>query len=76
MTKADEQKLRDYVIQMKNEKALVKMTVAELESVPIDPTTREPSSSSDLQKLDLENAVLIQELMAMKVLFWWFFLSK
>lgn len=65
-SKLDEQKLRDYVLQLKNERALVRMTVTELESVHIDPTMREPSSSTDVQKLDLENTVLIQELMAMK----------
>lgn len=66
LTKMDENKLRDFVLQMKNERALVRMTVTELESVHIDPAMREPSTSSDIQKLDLENAVLIQELMAMK----------
>jgi len=66
LTKLDEQKIRDYAIQMKNERASVRMTITELESVHIDPANREPSTSSDIQKLDLENAVLMQELMALK----------
>lgn len=66
-SKADERRLRDYIQQLKNDRASVRMTVMELESVHIDPTTRDPPTIIDAQKLDLENAVLMQELMAMKV---------
>lgn len=63
----DEAKLRDYISQLKNDRAAVKMTVLELESVHIDPLAKEPGTNTDAQRLDLENAVLMQELMAMKV---------
>lgn len=66
-SKADERRLRDYILQLKNDRASVRMTVVELESVHIDPTSRDPPTIIDAQKLDLENAVLMQELMAMKV---------
>ncbi len=66
-SKVDEQKLRDHIQQLKNERASVKMTVLELESVHIEPLSSEASSTADSQRLDLENAVLMQELMAMKV---------
>ncbi|XP_076311580.1 colorectal mutant cancer protein-like isoform X2 [Tachypleus tridentatus] len=65
-TKVDEQRLRDYIHQMRTERIAVKTTVVELESVHIDSSCREPSMSLDSQKLDLENAVLMQELMAIK----------
>ena len=46
----------------------MKTTVLELESVHIDPMLQEPPGpSAESQKLDLENAVLMQELMAIKV---------
>ncbi|GAB6027868.1 hypothetical protein CHUAL_002085 [Chamberlinius hualienensis] len=65
LTKTDEQRLRNYVIRLKNEKSLVRTTVTELESVHVDPVSKE-SSLLDAQKLDFENAVLMQELMALK----------
>ncbi|XP_022253038.1 colorectal mutant cancer protein-like isoform X2 [Limulus polyphemus] len=65
-TKVDEQRLRDYIHQLKTERSAVKTTVVELESVHIDTGCREPSTLIDSQKLDLENAVLMQELMAIK----------
>ncbi|XP_076323234.1 colorectal mutant cancer protein-like isoform X2 [Tachypleus tridentatus] len=65
-TKVDEQRLRDYIHQLKTERSAVKTTVVELESVHIDTGCREPSTLMDSQKLDLENAVLMQELMAVK----------
>ena len=43
------------------------MTVMELESVHIDPLSSDLGINPDAQRLDLENAVLMQELMAMKV---------
>lgn len=66
-SKIDEQRLRDYIQQLKNDRASVKMTVMELESIHVDPLSKTPCGSPDSQKLDLENAVLMQELMAMKV---------
>ncbi len=68
-SKLDERKLRDAVQQLKNDRAAVKMTVLELESVHIDPLAPADAAgvNPDTQKLDLENAVLMQELMAMKV---------
>ena len=66
-TKAEEQKLRDIIQQLQAERSLVKTTVLELESVHIDPMLHEsPGPSSESHKIDLENAVLIQELMAVK----------
>ena len=54
--------------QLQMERASVKSTILELESVHIDPMLQEtPGSSAESQKLDLENAVLMQELMAIKV---------
>ena len=66
-SKVDEQKLRDHIQQLKNDRAAVKMTVMELESVHIDPLSSDSGINPDAQRLDLENAVLMQELMAMKV---------
>ena len=66
-SKVDEQKLRDHIQQLKNDRAAVKMTVMELESVHIDPMSSDSGINPDAQRLDLENAVLMQELMAMKV---------
>ncbi len=63
----DEQKLRDYIQQLKNDRAGVRLTVMELESVHIDPFAMDSEPNPDAQRLDLENAVLMQELMAMKV---------
>ncbi|XP_067295896.1 colorectal mutant cancer protein isoform X2 [Pseudorasbora parva] len=62
----DEQRLKDYVQQLKNDRAAVKLTMLELESVHIDPLSCELKPRGDSQRLDLENAVLMQELMAMK----------
>lgn len=39
----------------------------ELESIHIDPLSYDVKPRGDSQRLDLENAVLMQELMAMKV---------
>ncbi|XP_028661112.1 colorectal mutant cancer protein isoform X1 [Erpetoichthys calabaricus] len=65
-TKDDEQRLKDYVQQLKNDRAAVKLTMLELESVHIDPLSYDVKPKGDSQRLDLENAVLMQELMAMK----------
>ncbi|KAK2150345.1 hypothetical protein LSH36_410g03030 [Paralvinella palmiformis] len=65
--KLDEQRLRELIQQLQIERASVKTTVLELESVHIDPMLQEPPGpSAESQKLDLENAVLMQELMAIK----------
>uniref|UniRef100_A0A8C2FZ90 MCC regulator of WNT signaling pathway n=1 Tax=Cyprinus carpio TaxID=7962 RepID=A0A8C2FZ90_CYPCA len=65
-SKDDEQRLKDYVQQLKNDRAAVKLTMLELESVHIDPLNYDLKPRGDSQRLDLENAVLMQELMAMK----------
>ncbi|TRY57209.1 hypothetical protein DNTS_003286 [Danionella cerebrum] len=73
-SKEDEQRLKDYIQQLKNDRAAVKLTVLELESVHIDPDTQShpnthqhpAGDAADTHRLDLENAVLMQELMAMK----------
>ncbi|XP_031658699.1 colorectal mutant cancer protein isoform X2 [Oncorhynchus kisutch] len=65
-TRDDEQRLKDYVQQLKNDRAAVKLTMLELESVHVDPLSLEIKPRGDTHRLDLENAVLMQELMAMK----------
>ena len=66
-SREDEQRLRDYIQQLKNDRAAVRLTVMELESVHVDPMSQESTPSGDSQRLDLENAVLMQELTALKV---------
>lgn len=66
-SKEDEQRLKDYIQQLKNDRAAVKLTMLELESVHIDPLSYDIKPRVDSHRLDLENAVLMQELMAMKV---------
>ncbi|XP_018119829.1 colorectal mutant cancer protein isoform X1 [Xenopus laevis] len=65
-SKEDEQRLKDYIQQLKNDRAAVKLTMLELESIHIDPLSYDVKPRGDSQRLDLENAVLMQELMAMK----------
>ncbi|XP_076866919.1 LOW QUALITY PROTEIN: colorectal mutant cancer protein [Brachyhypopomus gauderio] len=66
-SKEDEQRLKDYVQQLKNDRAAVKLTMLELEHAPHGPAQlRRQGPRGDPQRLDLENAVLMQELMAMK----------
>ncbi|XP_030639700.1 colorectal mutant cancer protein isoform X2 [Chanos chanos] len=65
-SKEDEQRLKDYIQQLKNDRAAVKLTMLELESFHIDPLNYDVKPHGDSQRLDLENAVLMQELMAMK----------
>ncbi|XP_026575817.1 colorectal mutant cancer protein isoform X1 [Pseudonaja textilis] len=65
-TKEDEQRLKDYIQQLKNDRAAIKLTMLELESIHIDPLSYDVKPHGDSQRLDLENAVLMQELMAMK----------
>ncbi|KAM4709114.1 colorectal mutant cancer protein isoform 3-T3 [Discoglossus pictus] len=66
LSKEDEQRLKDYIQQLKNDRAAVKLTMLELESIHIDPLSYDVKPRGDNQRLDLENAVLMQELMAMK----------
>ncbi|KAM4615331.1 colorectal mutant cancer protein isoform 2-T2 [Polymixia lowei] len=65
-SKEDEQRLKDYVRQLKNDRAAIKLTMLELESIHVDPLSLEVKPRGDVHRLDLENAVLMQELMAMK----------
>ncbi|XP_006818730.1 colorectal mutant cancer protein-like [Saccoglossus kowalevskii] len=65
-TKDDEQRLKDYIQQLRNDKAAVRLTLLELESVHIDSLSQDISTHPESQRLDLENAVLIQELNAVK----------
>lgn len=66
-SKEDEQRLKDYIQQLKNDRAAIKLTMLELESVHIDTLRYDIKPCVDSHRLDLENAVLMQELMAMKV---------
>lgn len=67
--KAEEQRLRDYVLQLRSERSAVRATVMELEPVHVDPFSMAPHLRyPDPSRFDLENAVLMQELMAMKVI--------
>ncbi|XP_070545684.1 colorectal mutant cancer protein-like isoform X3 [Ptychodera flava] len=65
-TREDEQRLKDYIQQLKNDRAAVRLTMLELESVHIDPLSHDIATRIDSQRLDLENAVLMQELNAVK----------
>jgi len=68
-SKSDESRLRQLVVRLKDERSLIKLTIVDLESVHLDPFTCEPKQDAcEAQKLDLENAVLMQELMAIKVI--------
>ena len=67
-TKQDEQRLRELILQLCSERQAVRLTTLELESVHVDPLGYEATPPNpEAQRLDLENAVLMQELMAMKV---------
>jgi len=68
-SKSDESKLRQHLVQLRNDRSVIKLTIVDLESVHLDPFTCEPRlDACEAQKLDLENAVLMQELMAIKVI--------
>ncbi|XP_076438920.1 colorectal mutant cancer protein-like isoform X2 [Babylonia areolata] len=75
--KGEEQRLREYVLQLRGERAAVRATVMELEPLHVDPLWAGGPGGGcggegpgvrplDTTRLDLENAVLMQELMAMK----------
>ncbi|CAD5112298.1 DgyrCDS1527 [Dimorphilus gyrociliatus] len=60
----EESKLKDMIADLKLERSAVKSTVVDLESVHnVDPP---PTQNLSTQRLDLENAVLVQELLAVK----------
>ncbi|XP_078735470.1 colorectal mutant cancer protein-like isoform X2 [Lampetra fluviatilis] len=66
LSKEDEQRLRDYAQQLRADCSAVTLTMLELESVHLDALSCDVKSRGDGTRLDLENAVLMQELMAMK----------
>ncbi|KAM9441057.1 colorectal mutant cancer protein isoform 2-T4 [Clarias gariepinus] len=63
-SKKDEQRLKNYIRQLKNDQAAIKLTMLKLEGAHILSYDIKPHADS--HRLDLENAVLMQELMAMK----------
>ncbi|KAK7096303.1 colorectal mutant cancer protein-like isoform X2 [Littorina saxatilis] len=64
--KGEEQRLRDYVLQLRAKRVAVRATTMELEPLHVDPWLSDTGRHLDVTRLDLENAVLMQELMAMK----------
>ena len=67
ISKVEEMKLRDYIQRLKTDRAAIRLTVTDLESIHVEPPSQE--TRRDMQRFDLENAVLMQELMAIKVIF-------
>lgn len=67
VSRGEEQRLRDTINRLKEERGHVSASLLPLESLHIDPLTKHyPLSLQDAHKLDLENAVLMQELTAMR----------
>lgn len=70
LIKNEETRIRDLIITLKTERESVRNTVAELESWSLESLyPSKPPSPCDIleaRKLDLETAVLMQELMAMR----------
>ncbi|XP_076394870.1 colorectal mutant cancer protein isoform X2 [Megachile rotundata] len=63
----DDQRLRRHISRLKGERAMVRSTAVELESVHAEPlNSKNTISLAEARKLDLETAVLMQELMAMR----------
>ncbi|XP_015434832.1 PREDICTED: colorectal mutant cancer protein [Dufourea novaeangliae] len=63
----DEQRLRRHISRLKGDRAMVRSTAVELESVHAEPlNSKNTISLAEARKLDLETAVLMQELMAMR----------
>ncbi|XP_063231776.1 colorectal mutant cancer protein isoform X2 [Bacillus rossius redtenbacheri] len=61
----EERRLRDHIGRLKTDRATVRATVVELESCHAEPPgSRQAISLAEARKLDLETAVLMQELMA------------
>lgn len=68
-SKSDESRLRQLIDRLRDDRSVVRLTIVDLESVHLDPFTCEPRQDvCEAQQLDLENAVLMQELMAIKVI--------
>ena len=76
-TRMDERRLRDVIDQLKCDRTTVSQTIVQLESIHVDSADDGPTGGSaggggvlnpNAQRLDLENAVLMQELMALKVI--------
>ncbi|KAK8387627.1 hypothetical protein O3P69_018262 [Scylla paramamosain] len=67
LSRGEEQRLRDTINKLKEERGHVSASLLPLESLHLDPLTKHyPLSLQDAHKLDLENAVLMQELTAMR----------
>ncbi|XP_069172163.1 LOW QUALITY PROTEIN: colorectal mutant cancer protein [Procambarus clarkii] len=67
VSRGDEQRLRETINRLKEERGHVSASLLPLESLHVDPLTRHyPLTLHDAHKLDLENAVLMQELTAMR----------
>ncbi|KAK8749035.1 hypothetical protein OTU49_015650, partial [Cherax quadricarinatus] len=67
VSRGEEQRLRETINRLKEERGHVSSSLLPLESLHVDPLTRHyPLSLNDAHKLDLENAVLMQELTAMR----------
>ncbi|CAG2197141.1 Colorectal mutant cancer protein [Mytilus edulis] len=64
VSKIEESRLREYIHRLTTDRAAIRLTVADLESIHVDPPAME--TRRDTQRFDLENAVLMQELMAIK----------
>ncbi|XP_057320463.1 colorectal mutant cancer protein [Microplitis mediator] len=63
----EEQRLRKHISKLKNHRAMVRSTAVELETVHVEPlNSKNTISLAEARKLDLETAVLMQELMAMR----------
>ena len=61
-TPREERRLREHIGKLKAERSTVRTTVLELESPHVEPiSTRHPVSLAEARKMDLETAVLMQE---------------
>ena len=65
-TRGDEARLRAYVERLKSERLTIGMTIQKLDSIAGIPEPKRAKEESIDPRLDLENAVLMQELMALK----------
>ncbi|KAI4496144.1 hypothetical protein M0802_008011 [Mischocyttarus mexicanus] len=66
-TVENEERLRRHISKLKGERTMVRSTAVELESVHVEPlNSKNTISLAEARKLDLETAVLMQELMAMR----------
>lgn len=67
VSRGEEQRLRETINRLREERGHVAASLLPLESLHVDPLTRHyPLTLNDAHKLDLENAVLMQELTAMR----------